>query len=465
MDCDLVIRNGIVVTAASRAQADIGIRNGVIAQIGGEMRGRRELDAAGRYVFPGGVDIHVHLSQSSRPEPGRELWVDDFWTGSRAAVAGGVTTFGNMTFQWAGERIRDALDRDLTAARRDSAVDFVLHPVLTDPAPAAIAEVAGLAAAGHVSLKIFMSRDNFDAEIDGYVRAMRAAAETGLVTLLHCEDGALQRFLKTRLIEEGRGGLRYYPESRPDYTEGAATERAIGLARATGAPIYVVHLSSSVALARCREARAGGLPVYVETRPLYLYLTRERFEEADGAKYTGAPPLREQADVDAMWAGLQSGDIQAVCTDHAPWTLGQKTDPSLTVATVRNGVADLETLMPMLFSEGVRAGRLSLSRFVELTSTNVARIFGLYPRKGTIAVGSDADVVVWDADLSRTIRGGSMQSRAGYSVYDGREVRGWPVCTISRGDIVLDGTQITAERGRGRWIEVPARGRHAARLL
>ncbi|HLJ58848.1 MAG TPA: dihydropyrimidinase [bacterium] len=465
MDCDLVIRDGIVVTTASLGPADIGIKNGIIVQIGGEMRGRREIDAAGRYVFPGGVDIHVHLSQASRPEPDREAWVDDFWTGSRAAIAGGITTVGNMTFQWARERVGDALGRDLAAARRDAAVDFVLHPVLTEPTPAAIEEVGGLAAQGHASLKIFMSRDNFDAQIDGYMQAMRAAADTGLITLVHCEDGALQRFLKERLIEEGRGGLRYYPDSRPDYTEAAATERAIGLARATGAAIYVVHLSSASALARCREARAQGLSVYVETRPLYLYLTRERFEEPDGPKYTGAPPLRASADLEAMWAGLRSGDIQAVCTDHAPWTLRQKTDPSLTVATVRNGVADLETLMPMLFSEGVRSGRISLSRFVELTSTNVAKIFGLYPRKGVIAVGADADLVVWDAELSRTIDGASMQSRAGYSVYDGREVRGWPAFTISRGDVVLEGTQITAERGRGRWIEVRARGRSAAPLL
>jgi len=464
MEHDLIIRSGVVVTAAWNGPADIGIRDGVIAQVGGTMRGRRELDAAGRYVLPGGVDIHVHLSQAARPEPGRELWVDDFWTGSRAAIAGGVTTIGNMTFQWAGERVRDALDRDLAAARRAAAVDFVLHPVLTEPTAAAIEEVRTLAARGHGSLKIFMSRDNFETEIDGYLRAMRAAAETGLITLVHCEDGALQRFLKGRLAEEGRAGLRHYPESRPDYTEAVATERAIGFARATGAAVYVVHLSSSAALARCRAARAEGLPVYVETRPLYLYLTRERLEEPDGAKYTGAPPLREQADVDAIWAGVACGDIQAVCTDHAPWTLRQKTDPSLTVATVRNGVADLETLMPMLFSEGVRTGRISLARFVELTSTNVAKIFGLYPRKGTIAVGSDADLVVWDPDLSRTIDGASMQSRAGYSVYDGREVRGWPVFTISRGDVVLDRTQITAERGRGRWLEVRAAGRAEPRL-
>ncbi len=452
MEYDLVVRGGRVVTAAANGAAEVGIRDGKIAQIGGEMRGRREIDASGYYVFPGGVDIHVHLSQAARPEPGRELWVDDFFTGSQAAIAGGITTVGNMTFQWAGERLQDALDRDLEAARRDAAVDFVLHPVLTEPTARAIDEVARLPAQGHTSLKLFMSRDNFDAEIDMYLRAMRAAAATGLIILMHCEDGGLQRFLKALLAEEGRDSLKHYPDSRPAYTESVATERAIALAQATGAPIYVVHLSSAAALARCRAARAEGLRVYVETRPLYLYLTRERFEEPDGAKYTGAPPLREPADVRAIWAGLQNGEVQSVCTDHAPWTLRQKLDPSLTVATVRNGVADLETLMPMLFSEGVHTGRISLGRFVELTSTNVAKLFGLYPQKGTIAVGADADLVIWDPHLSRTVDGASMHSRAGYSVYDGRDVRGWPVYTISRGDVVLDGMRVTAEKGRGRWV-------------
>ena len=452
MECDLVVRNGTVVTAAAHGVADIGIRNGKIAQIGGRMRARQEIDAARHYVFPGGVDIHVHLSQSARPTPGAELWVDDFYTGSLAAIAGGITTLGNMTFQWTGETLRQALDRDLESARRDAAVDYVLHPVLTQPTAEAVSEVAGLAALGHTSLKLFMNRDNFDSQIDTYLRAMRAAAEAGVITLMHCEDGALQRFLKARLAEEGRDSLAYYPDSRPVYTESAATDRAIGLARAAGGALYVVHLSSAAALERCRAARAEGLRVYVETRPLYLYLTRERFAAPDGAKFTGAPPLRETADVEAIWAGLRSGDVQSVCTDHAPWTLRQKLDPTLTVATVRNGVADLETLLPMLFSEGVGGGRISLSRFVEVSSTNVARLFGMYPQKGTIAVGSDADLVIWDPSLVRTIDGAAMYSRAGYSVYDGREVRGWPAYTLSRGDVVFEGGRVTAERGRGRWI-------------
>ncbi len=449
---DLVIRGGTVVTAGSMGVADVGVDRETVVQVGGEMRGRREVDAEGRYVLPGGIDIHVHLSQPARPEPGQELWVDDFSSGSRAAIAGGITTIGNMTFQWSGETLRDALARDLEAARGGAAVDFVLHPVLTDPTADVLAEIPGLAEEGHTSLKIFMSRPNFDAEIDGYLDGVRRAARAGMLTLVHAEDGGLQRFLRRRLAEEGRAGIRYYRDSRPVYTEASATDRAISMARATGAPIYVVHLSSAAALEHCRAARADGLRVYVETRPLYLYLTQERFDEADGAKYTGAPPLRERADVDAMWHGLQAGDIDCVGSDHAPWTLRQKLDPGLTVATVRNGVADLETLMPMLFSEGVRKGRLSLGRFVELTSTTPARLFGLYPRKGTIAVGADADLVVWDPDRRRTVDGASMQSKAGYSVYDGWDVQGWPAYTISRGEVVLEEGRIVAGRGRGRWL-------------
>jgi dihydropyrimidinase len=234
--------------------------------------------------------------------------------------------------------------------------------------------------------------------------------------------------------------------------EVAAVERAIGLARQTGAPVYVVHLSSAAALEQCRLARAAGLPVYVETRPLYLHLTKERFAEPDGAKYVGAPPLRSEADRDAMWRGLAAGDIDTVCSDHAPWTLAAKLDPALDVVTARQGVADLETLMPMLFSEGVTTGRISMDRFVELTSANAARLFGLYPRKGAMTVGADADLVLWDAGQRKTIDGAAMQSRAGYSVYDGWTVQGWPRSVIRRGQVVLRDGIAAARPGEGRWI-------------
>lgn len=449
---DLVIRGGMVVTPASMNVADIGVMGGKIAQLGGAMVGRREIDARDRYVFPGGVDVHVHLTSPRDPGPGVELWVDDFYTGSRAAIAGGVTTIGNMTFQRPGETLRQSLARDLAAAEHDAAIDYILHPVLTEPTPESLAQIPDLAAEGHTSLKIFLVMNNFDSQVDDYLQAMQLAGQAGMLTLVHCEDGAVLRCACRELLEMGRTAPRFFPQSRPVYAERAATERAIAMAQATNAPIYIVHLSSALALDSCRRARAAGLPVYVETRPLYLYLSRERFDEPDAAKYAGAPPLREGDDLLALWNGLHSGDIQCVCTDHAPWSLRQKLDPTLNATNLRQGVADLETLMPMLYSEGVRPGRISLSRFVELTCTNTAKLFGLYPQKGTIAVGSDADLVVWDADNRRIIDGAAMQSMAGYSVYDGREVQGWPLHTISRGEVVLDQGEISAERGRGRLV-------------
>jgi dihydropyrimidinase len=234
--------------------------------------------------------------------------------------------------------------------------------------------------------------------------------------------------------------------------ERAAVERAVAICEATGAPVYIVHLSSRSALESARRGQQRGLPVFVETRPLYLYLTSGALREAQGGRYIGAPPLREPDDVAALWAGLADGSVHTVGSDHAPWLLRDKIDDSLDVTTARQGVADLETIMPMLFSEGVRAGRISLARFIALTSANPARLFGLYPRKGTIAVGSDADLVVLDPQLRRTIDGRSMRSNADYSVYDGREVYGWPRFTVSRGEIVLEDGQVVAEPGRGRWL-------------
>jgi dihydropyrimidinase len=454
---DLVIRGGTVVTAGSVGVADVGVDGGVIVQIGGRQQGRREIDASGKYVLPGGVDVHVHFSPFRRPEPGLEMQVDDFWTGSQAALAGGITTIGNMVHQWQGETLHQAIDRDMTAGRQDAAVDYILHPVLSDPTGNGVSEVAQLAAEGHGTLKLFLIHEAFDRHVDLYLDAMHAAATHGMLTLIHCEDGPMIRFLRRHLRAAGQTSARYYPDSRPDYTEAAATARAIAYARATGAPLYVVHLASAAALAECRRARAAGFPVYVETRPLYLYLTRERFAEPEGGKYAGNPPLREAADVAAMWDGLRSGDVQCVCSDHAPWTLRQKLDPALDVTTLRAGVSDLETMLPMLFSAGVRTGRLPIEQFVAVTSTNPAKLFGLYPRKGTIAPGADADLTVWDPAVFRTIDGRSMYSRAGFTVYDGTDVSGWPVVVVSRGEVVCEDGKVTAERGRGRWLPSAAR--------
>lgn len=449
---DLVVRGGTVVTAGGNAAADVGVQDGRMVQIGGPMRARREIDARGCYVFPGGIDVHVHFSAFRRPEPGFEMQVDDFYSGSQAAIAGGITTIGNMVHQWQDETLRAAVARDMAAAERDAAVDYLLHPVLARPGSDALADIAALAQDGHRTVKFFLMYDNFDREADGYLDAFGAAAANRLLAMAHCEDGPLIRYLRRRLRAEGRTAARYYPDTRPDYVESAATERAIAYAHAAQASLYVVHLASAAALDACRRARTRGWPVSVETRPLYLYLTNERFMEPDGAKYTGNPPPRAASDREAIWEGMRDGSIQCLCSDHAPWTLAQKLDPALDATSLRAGVSDLETLLPMLFSEGVRTERISLERFVELTSTNAARLFGLYPRKGTIAVGADADLVVWDPEATRTVDGATMYSRAGYSVYDGWKVTGWPVYTISRGEVLCDHGRVEAERGRGRWL-------------
>jgi len=455
---DLVVRHGTIVTPGHQERADVGITGGRIAQLGGTMAGAEEIDAGGLLVIPGGIDAHVHLmcaqftAQVAGAEPGEPVWCDDFWTGSLAAIAGGITTVGNMTSAMPGESMTQAVARDMAGAAAEAAVDWFLHPVLTGLGDAELTQVAALAARGHTSIKVFLSNPRFAAGTPGLAEVVAAAGRAGSITLLHCEDAHLLEQAARELIEAGRGAVGYFPDARTVGAEVTAVDGAISLAAGTGTAVYIVHLSSAAALDRCRRARAAGLPIYVETRPLYLHLTRSRFTEPDAAKYVGAPPLREQADRDALWRGLAAGDIDTLCSDHAPWTLDAKLDPALTVVTARQGVADLETLMPMLFSEGVVTGRITLDQFVALTSARAAQLFGLAPRKGTIAAGADADLTLWDPGEQRVINGATMASRAGYSVYDGWTVTGWPRFVIRRGQTVLADGQCTAQPGQGQWV-------------
>ena len=464
MSFDLVIRGASVVTPGRQETADIGIAGGRIAQIGGAMTGATDITADGLLAIPGGVDAHTHLvHQSLRERCTSPVWVDDFWSGSRAAIAGGITTIGNMTnpavrHDGTEETPAAAVAREMEGAAGEAAVDWFLHPIFYEPGAAPDGEIAALAEGGHASIKMFLADPVLAADERFLLAAAGAAKAAGSVTLLHCEDGGLLQEAGQKLIAQGRDAVANFPDARPVAAEVAAVDQAVGIARRTGAPVYIVHLSSAAALDRCRRARAEGLPVYVETRPLYLHLTRERFAEPDAAKYVGAPPLREESDRAALWAGLAAGDIDTVCSDHAPWTLADKLDPALTAVTARQGVADLETMLPMLYSEGVAAGRLSIDRFVEVTSANAARIFGLYPRKGAIAVGSDADIALWDPGYQRTVDGARMQSRAGYSVYDGWQVRGWPRFVLRRGQLVLADGEITARPGEGKWLRRGAGG-------
>ena len=444
---DLVIRNGRVVTESMDARVDVGILDGEVVQVGGDMDGAREIDASWKLVIPGGIDAHVHVtSQPGKPEP---KWVDDFTSGSAAALAGGITTIGNMTQVAPGETPLEGLRREAEQAERETIADVLLHPIFGNARREALADVPKLLEEGHNSVKFFMSTPTFDEQAEGYLELTRLAGEHELMTLIHCEDFPLIEDATRQLVKDGNSSLRYYPESRPVISEVVATQRAVAFCEATGAPVYIVHLSCERALEVCARAQLRGLPVYVETRPLYLHLTRERFEEEDGAKYVGQPPLREQSDVDAIWAGIKNGTVNTVCTDHALWSLAAKLDPELSVENLRPGTENLQVMLPMLYSEGARTGRITLQKMIQVLSTNAARLFGLYPQKGTIAPGSDADIVIFDPDLTRTITASMLKSNADYSVFEGWNVTGWPTTTIRRGEIVFENDEITGAPGSG----------------
>ncbi|MDQ6674488.1 MAG: amidohydrolase family protein [Chloroflexota bacterium] len=452
---DLVVRGGQLSTEPRSAIVDVGILDGRIVQLGGDMQAVDELDAHGKLLLPGGVDAHVHLSSAARSSADAgPAWVDDFQSGSGAALAGGVTSIGNMTFPAnPDEAIFDTLQRDVDTLQQQAIADVFLHPVVINPSDSLLADIPRLLDRGYSSLKFFMPFPGFDMNVGAYLEVVRRAGESGLLTMIHCEDHALTSAATARLLAAGQTSLRAYAESRPVLAEAVATQRAVALAEATGSPVYLVHLSSQRALESCADAQARGVPVFVETRPMYLHLTGERLNDPDGPKYIGQPPLREQSDVDALWAGLAQGAIHTVCTDHAPWSLEAKLDPAHDLANLRPGVENLQTMLPMLYSEGVRRGRISLDRFIDVTSRNAAKLFGLYPRKGALEVGSDADIVVFDSEAERVVTAGMLKSRAGYSVYDGWRVTGWPAQTLRRGEVVLDGDTLLGHPGSGQLLE------------
>lgn len=447
---DLVIRGGTVVTASDTFKADVGVLGGKVAQIGGEIpRAGREIDAAAKLVIPGGVDAHVHLA----PVFGTPK-ADDFESGTRAAAAGGVTSLIDFAYQAEGGMLRTAVDEASRLARPKAIVDYAFHLAICDPNLKVVAELPEVVADGFTSLKFFMHRGQFHARIADFTRLMAQAGRHGAITAIHCELQPVIEYLTEELLAAGKGDPRYFPQSRPIHVEAAATAEAVSFCQAAEAPVYIVHLSCLQALEVTCAARARGLPVQVETRPVYLYLTDDRYElpGRESGKYVVYPPLRTAADQKALWDALSGDLVQTVATDHSPIVTEVKMDPKRTFRDIPAGAPAIQTLVPLLYSQGVATGRLSANRWVELVATNPAKVFGMYPDKGTIAVGSDADLVVFDPTLRRTIVGSQMLSRAGHDPFDGFEVTGWPVVTISRGEVVYDSGKVVGSPGRGKLI-------------
>jgi dihydropyrimidinase len=455
---DSIVRGGTLATAMRTFDADIGIRNGRIAAIEPSLPGDAGsvIDARGLVVAPGAVDVHTHFDT----QIGDEATADDYESGSRAAAAGGITTYVNFAFQERGAGLAAAIERETAKAAGRSVIDYGFHIAVIDPAlPGVLEELPALADSGFTSVKIFTANAGMALGDRDVLRVLQAAADAGVMVNVHAEDEALVDHLTERLLRQGQRGVENLVHARPALAEAAATGRVAAYAAALGTPVYIVHLSCRAALDAVRAARRAGARVYVETRPAYLYLNAERYRLPDrhGNKYVCWPPLREADDQAALWQGLESGEIQTYATDHTTWMAKQKMDASLSFAEIPGGVSNVQTSIGMLYAEGVQAGRIPITTFVAVTATNPAKLFGLWPRKGCLAVGSDADLVALDPGRPFRVTAAAMESRSDFDPYEGYETRGWPVITISRGEVIMRDGQVLGQPGRGQLL---SRERH-----
>jgi dihydropyrimidinase len=445
---DLAVRHGTVVTAEQAAAADVGIQDGRVVELGSVGSASQEIDATGLLVLPGGVDGHTHFEYQARPDG---PWsADDWQSGTIAAACGGVTTVVDYARHFPGQTLADTLDTWRARAAPKALIDYAFHVVPADADQGTLDQVPRVIEDGFTSIKIFMNRVSDRGMLD----LLATTHAHGGLAMVHAESTPLDEFAHRRLQAAGRATPRAWTEARPQASEVEATGRAIAYAEYTGAPICLVHVSCARALERVRAGKAHQAPVWAETRPCYLLLTSEHYAEPPPRHlmYTGYPPLRESEDLEALWSGVRDGAIDTVGSDHAPWTLEAKALGNDDLARLPVGIPGIETQTRLLFSEGVNKGRISPERFVEIMSANPARLQGLYPRKGTIAVGSDADLVLIDPARGGTIRYQDLHHRCGYEPCEGMEYLGWPVMTVARGEIVARDGQPVAQPGRGQLL-------------
>jgi dihydropyrimidinase len=456
MRFDTIITNGRVVTASDTYASDVAIGNGRIVAIGQSLppeNASRIIDAAGKYVLPGGIDVHTHLDMPF----GGTTSSDDFETGTRAAAFGGTTTLIDFAIQYKGQTLRTAFDTWMQKASAKAVCDYAFHCIITELADAQLDEMNALVREGVTSFKLFMAYPGVFMLDDGSIfKALRTTAKNGGLVCMHAENGNAIDVIVQQALAEGKKAPKYHALTRPTTAEAEATSRAIALAEMAGAPVYIVHLSCNDALEKVREARDRGLPVYAETCPQYLYLSIENFDVPDfeGAKYVFTPPLREKWHQEKLWNGLKSDHLQVVSTDHCPFCFKEQKELGRDDFTkIPNGGPGVEHRMSLIYSGGVAAGRFSVNRFVELVSTTPAKLFGLYPRKGTIAVGSDADLVIFDPNRKHIISAKTHHMRVDYSMFEGIQVMGMPVTVLSRGRVVVESDKFLGRAGTGEFVK------------
>jgi dihydropyrimidinase len=455
MGFDTLVVNGRVVTATDTYSSDIAINAGKIEAIGKNLsreNAKKIIDAKGKYLLPGGIDVHTHLDMPF----GGTTSADDFETGTRAAAFGGTTTLIDFAIQYKGQTLRTAFDTWMQKASGKAVSDYAFHCIITDLGSAQLEEMNALVREGVTSFKLFMAYPGvFMLDDASIFKAFRATAKNGGLVCMHAENGNAIDVIVQQALAEGKKAPKYHALTRPTTAEAEATGRAIALAEMAGAPVYIVHMSCNEALEKVREARDRGLPVYGETCPQYLYLSLENMEAPgfEGAKYVFTPPLREKWHQEKLWNGLKQDHLQVVSTDHCPFCFKEQKELGKDDFTkIPNGGPGIEHRMSLIYSGGVAKGRFSVNRFVELVSTTPAKLFGLYPRKGTIAIGSDADLVIFDPDRKHTISSKTHHMRVDYSMFEGIEVTGMPDVVLSRGQVLVEGNEFRGRAGAGEFI-------------
>jgi dihydropyrimidinase len=452
-----LVKNGTIVTASDRYQGDIYIDKGVITLIGqGISLGADTIvDASGMLVIPGGIDVHTHLDM---PFGGTQS-ADDFESGTIAAAHGGTTTLVDFAIQDFGKGLYPALDGWMKRAEGKAIIDYGFHMVVRELTDQVAADMDKLVRHdGVTSFKLFMAYPGVFMVDDATIfKALLKTRENGGLICMHAENGGVIDTLVKEALRKGERAPRYHALTRPTRAEGEATGRAIALAEMAGVPVYIVHLSCADALEKVKQARDMGLPAYAETCPQYLFLSYDDYERPgfEGAKYVMSPPLREKWHQDVLWKGILRNDLQVVSTDHCPFCMNEPPQKQLgkdDFSKIPNGAPGIETRL-MLLWEGVRSGRISPHRFVEITSTTPARMFGLWPRKGTLAVGSDGDLVLWDPNREVTLSAATHHMRVDYNPYEGRVVHGAPAKVLSRGEVIVDDGALKAKKGRGLFIK------------
>lgn len=452
----LLIKNGTIITASDTYNGDIYIEDGIIKEIGTNIDRTSDeiIDAKGKYVIPGGVDVHTHLNL----DVGIAIANDDFYTGTVAAACGGTTTIiDHMGFGPKGCNLKHQVNVYHGYADGNAVIDYSFHGVIQHINDDILEEMESIVKEeGIPSFKVYLTYD-YMLEDENVLKVLKRLKELGGITTVHCENHGSIKVLREYFVKNGFKTPKYHPLSRPAEAEGEAVNRMINLASiADNAPLYIVHLSSKIGLSYIKMANEREENIYAETCPQYLVLDDSKYEEDnnEGLKYIMSPPLRKKEDIEALWKGINDGYIKTIATDHCPFSF--KTDKQLgkdDFTKCPNGAPGIEERIPLIFSEGVMKNRISINKFVEVCSTNPAKIFGIYPKKGVIQVGSDGDIVIIDPTIEKTLKVKDLHSNVDYSAYEGIKLKGYPIITISRGKIIVKNNIFIGEKGYGNFLK------------